>query len=48
MNVNPKGAEAFLALGKRGLKVVVPGFQGELEGGLFASLVKIGFHEVLV
>ena len=26
LNVDPKGAEAFLAVGKRGIKLVVPGF----------------------
>ena len=42
LNVDPKSSEAFLAFGKRGLKVVVPGFQGELEGGLLIPFGKIG------
>ena len=44
LNIDPKGAEAFFTVGEPCLEVVVPGFQGELEGGLLIPLVKIGFH----
>ena len=38
-DVDPKGAEAFLAMGKRGLEIIIPGFQCELEGGLLGPFV---------
>ena len=42
LNVDPKGAEAFLSIGEPCLEVVVPGFKAEVEGVFLVRFGKIG------